>query len=144
MLVHNAAALQAWLVCLYEIESRAQRRYWIQRYAGSRGFQFVSSWIGRIHVTHPCCVSAPGLTGLPPSRGNMKVSRFPPLTKHYKVHHNIKQLFYRDPARPNNSFSLWNVLERFCQKEQEFFILLVSVRLKQCQKLVKPGFHRRH
>lgn len=60
----------------------------------------------------------------------MKVSRFPPLTKHYKVHHNIKQLFYRDPARPNNSFSLWNVLERFCHKEQEFFILLVSVRLE--------------
>lgn len=60
----------------------------------------------------------------------MKVSRFPPLTKQYKVHHNIKQLFYRDPARPNNSFFMWNVLERFCQKEQEFFILLVSVRLE--------------
>lgn len=104
-LVYNAAAVAAWLICLCEIESRALRRYWIQWYVGSRGFRFVS----QRYKLDPCDtpslrpISAPGLTGLPPSRRKMKVSYFPPLRKQYKVHHNIKQLFHPTP-HPSEQF----------------------------------------
>lgn len=69
------------------------------------GFRFVSWCISRAPCDTPllCPVSAPGLTGLPASRGNMKVSCFPLLRKQYKVYHNIKQLFHPTP-HPSERF----------------------------------------
>lgn len=144
MLVHNAAAVQAWLICLYEIESRALRRYWIQWYVGSRGFLCVSQWISWIHVTHPRCVPsqpAIGLTGLPPSRRKMKFSYFPLLRKQYKVHHNIKQLFRPTPHPSEQFVPLVECSQGMLQlKRQACVVVLKTISGGGCKQRTRTNY----